>query len=289
MTGIEHHRVVSHALILLAGGLGRRFGGPKQLVEVGPAGEPLFAMTARSALDGGFDRVVVVTRTELEGRVEALTARHLAGAPVEIVLQDAVAPRRAQPWGTAHAVLVGAANERDAIGVANADDFYGGAALAVLAAAITDLDVLAAVVVTYPLGATLSANGPVNRAICEVDEFGTVTGIKECFGLEWVDQVVVDATGRFHDPADRVSMNLLGLGEGVLRRLEERFERFAVDHVGDALEMVLPDALATLLEDGMVSICSVPAGSRWGGLTHRADVDLLRRVVDEDAEASSTP
>jgi len=274
---------VPHALVLLAAGLGRRFGGPKQLVEVGPAGEPLFVLTARAALAGGFDRVVVVTRAELRERVEELSAAHLSDAAVEIVLQDAAGPVRERPWGAAHAVVVGAANEHDAIGVANADDFYGDAAVAALATATAALGDDEAVVVGYPLGETLSSHGPVNRALCGVNDAGAVVRLEECLGLHAVDEAVVDASGRLHDPAALVSMNLLGLGRGIVRRLAERFERFAPKHLDDVAEMVLPTELAALLDEGAITMRCVRAGSRWAGLTHRADVDDLRRAIATDA------
>ncbi|MFN8051036.1 MAG: NTP transferase domain-containing protein [Acidimicrobiales bacterium] len=279
-------------LVLLAAGLGRRFGGPKQLAEVGPNGEPLFIVTARRALDAGFGRILVVTRAELADELDQVIKRHLRGGPIEIVLQDASGPTRPTPWGTAHAVAVCAPLVDGPLGVANADDHYGGESIGVLAGAVA-ADGLApthAVIVGHRLGDTLSEEGPVNRAVCTVDAAGRVTAMVECFGLERVGDEVRDAEGTLH-PADAVvSMNLLGLGAGVVQRLARRFAEFAAAHADDGVEMVLPTELASMLDAGEITVRCIPTTGHWAGLTHRGDLEPLRRVVARDlAEGARKP
>jgi len=284
-----HDRSVSPPLVLLAAGLGTRFGGAKQLAPVGPGGEPLFALTARQALAEGFGRVLVVTRAALAHDVEALISAHLGGGPVEVVLQDGSGPSRDRPWGTAHAVSVCAPLVDGPIGVGNADDYYGGAAIRALAGAVAGLGPDDAVVVGYRLGDTLSSNGPVNRALCRVDGSGRVIGMEECCGLRRRGDVAIDAGGNAHPLDAPVSMNLLGLGSGVPGRLARRFAAFSPEHAGDLVEMVLPDELASLVEEGTLSVRYLAGGDRWAGLTRRGDLDDLRRVVAGDVAPPPVP
>ena len=112
-------------LVLLAAGRGSRFGGPKQLEPVGPNDEPVFAITAQQAVNAGFSRLVLVTTTELLGRLEAAVDRFVTGLTVDYVLQDVQQPAREVPWGTGHAVAACADVVTTPFGVANGDDLYG--------------------------------------------------------------------------------------------------------------------------------------------------------------------
>lgn len=274
---------------LLAAGLGRRFGGPKQLEPVGPEGEPLFVLTASAAFDAGFGPVVVVTRDELRVRVAAEVDRWLGGRDVEIALQDGGALRRERPWGTAHAVVV-AGQAGTAIAVANADDWYGRGAIDALGAAARDLGDREVVVVGYRLGDTLSVHGPVNRAVLELAGGGAVADLVEVYGLQRRDDgVVADRDGVAYAEESLISTNLMALGAGVVDLLRERFEPFAAQHADDEREMVLPEELATLLADGSITMRCVPTAARWSGMTHRSDVDALRRDVAADLVGGRSP
>ena len=272
-------------MVMLAAGLGTRFGGPKQLASVGPDGEPLFVLTARRAFTAGFDRLIMVTRTDLRADVEASAQRYLPGEAVELVLQDGAAPARPAPWGTAHAMAICADLVDGPVGVANGDDLYGSVAIDRLARATRDLDPNDAVVVGYRLEDTLSTHGPVNRALCHLDPSGHhVLEIGERRGLQRRGAEIVDEAGLAVEPTSTVSMNLLGLGHGVLRALAERFTAFAEAHAEDRVEMVLPDELATLMAAGRIALHLVPGGDGWAGLTHTEDLDGLRRTLAHRAD-----
>ena len=271
--------MVTPALVLLAAGLGTRFGGPKQLVPVGPHDEPLFVLTARDAVAGGVGKLVIVTRRPLRERVEALAAIHLPGVPMEIVLQDIAEPVRPIPWGTAHAVAVCASVLDGRFLVANADDHYGDGVVASLAGRVAALGPSEAIVVGYRLGGTLSAYGPVNRAECLVDDTGRVVAVRERRGLRRRGGVIVDEAGRSVEAGTLVSMNLFALGRGVATMLGERFEAFSQEHASDPTELVLPDELTALIDAGRLTMRLVPTDCGWRGLTYPEDLADLRLAV----------
>lgn len=273
-----HDRTMAPTLALLAAGMGSRYGGPKQLEPVGRDGEPLFVLTARDALQGGFDRIVVVTRGSLEAAAHAIIDTHLQGCPLEVIVQDTAPPTRAAPWGTAHAAVVCASVVDGPLAVANADDLYGSEPLARLAAETSTLDPTETVLVGYRLGDTLSSNGPVNRAICRLDD-GWVVGLSERQGLWQRGSDVVDAGGETVSADSPVSMNLFGLGVSVLAILADRFTGFAASHPDDDVEMSLPDELGVLLASGVSRMRWVAGGHRWAGLTCRDDLEVVRAAV----------
>lgn len=273
-------------LVILAAGLGTRFGGPKQLVPVTPAGEPLFVVTARHALAAGFERVVVVTRNSLQEEVAAVVASWFPAGPVEVVLQDAAAPTRPTPWGTAHAVAVCASVTSGPVAIANSDDFYGREPLARLAGALRGLGPREAIVVGWEVGDTMSSHGPVNRAVCRLDHRGNVIDLHERRGLRWSGATVVDGNGSLVPTDAPVSMNLWGLGDDVATMLAHRFAAFAAAHAADDVEMVLPDELTALMAEGSVTVRYLPSGGSWAGLTFRADLEDVKAAVASATQRS---
>ena len=280
---------MSSPLVLLAAGMGTRFGGPKQLAEVGPRGEPLFAVTVAAAATAGFDRFVLVTRAELEQRMREQVAAHLPGQPVEVVLQDVRSSGRARPWGTAHAVALCTELDLPAFGVANADDVYGPGALRCLAEGVRVAAERTVTIVGYRLGETLSAHGGVSRAVCELDDGGRVARLVEEHGL------VADAEGpgvhgergRCFRRDDPVSMNLFALPACVPGLLAERFAAFAAAHRDEPdAEYTLPTEVDRLRSDGLVEVRLAMTDEPWAGLTHPADLAEVRRRLAQDPTSS---
>jgi hypothetical protein len=266
------------ALVVLAAGLGTRYGGPKQLAPVGPDGEPLFVISARQAAAAGVEQVVVVTRTELAPGVEAAASAH--GVAVELVLQDRFGPARAVPWGSAPAVAACAGVVDGPMVVANGDDHYGDPAIALAVDAARVIDDRTVAVVGFRLDATLSASGPVTRAVCRTDAAGRLIGLDERRGLRRDGPRIVDAEGRAHPPASWVSMNLFALPAGLPTVLGDSFRAFVDAHAeDDRAELLLPDELDRMCRDGVVDLRLIPTDARWAGLTHPGDAEVVRRVV----------
>jgi len=248
-------------LVVLAAGLGRRFGGDKQLAGIGPAGEPLLAYALHDAWRAGFSRAVVVIREGLE----PILRERLAGSvlPVSYTLQ---AVERDRPWGTGHAVLA-AANQVDAsFMVVNADDFYGAgtyAAMAGFLAAVPASHPPTFALAAFPLGQTLSDEGPVNRGVCRVAPDGFLAEIHEVQGI-------LPDDGRW--PATTpVSLNAWGFTPAVFPQLSAGFALFRKAAVA-ADEYMLPAVVNRLVGSGQARVELLPAPGPWIGVTWPADL-----------------
>ena len=285
-------------LVVMAAGVGSRFGGLKQLEPVGPAGEALLDFAVYDAWRAGVRRAVFVVRPELEAEFhERLGARYARRLEVAYAHQrlDAVAAGvavpsgRSKPWGTGHAVLAAAGLVEAPFVVINADDFYGPDGFAQLAA------FLAAPVasgperyamVGYRLRHTLSAHGPVARGVCEVSPDGRLITILEPERVTVEGSAIVAtaraATTRRFTGDEPASMNLWGFRPSLFAHLEQRFARFAADHgAEEGAEFSLPGTVSALVREGLAEVHVLTTEWPWFGLTHRDDVPEVRRRLTE--------
>ncbi|MCA9737319.1 MAG: NTP transferase domain-containing protein [Gemmatimonadetes bacterium] len=278
-------------LVVLAAGLGRRFGGPKQLEPLGPHGESLLELTLHDAWSAGIGHAVLVTRAELEvplrDRLQRGAARALA---LDFALQE-VDAATGKPWGTAHAVSAAAPHVRGPFGVVNADDLYGRAALAALADSLAALRPGApsapvrGVLVAYPLDRTLSSNGGVSRGACVTDAAHRLLGIEETLGLEATPAGAVrgrrlDGTSVTLPGTTPVSLNLWGFEAGVLPLLAASFARFR-ERASAGEEHQLPTAVAEAVQSGQLVVTVRPTDAEWIGVTHPADAAPVRARLAE--------
>lgn len=246
-------------LVILAAGFGRRFGGDKQLAPVGPEGQPLLWYALQDAALAGFGNAVLVIRDGLEAPLRSQLGE--APLPLHFATQEARAPT---PWGTGHALLAAAPLLAEPFMVINADDFYGRETYQVIARFLSQPPsgpIPEFALASFPLGATLSPHGPVNRAICQVDGHGYLAGLEEHPGL-----VRESLTLRLDTP---VSMNCWGFTPALFPLLQARFDEFRAGDYKE--EFMLPSEVGSLVRDGMVRIRVLAAPGPWFGLTHRAD------------------
>lgn len=272
------------SLVLLAAGNGSRYGGPKQLAPVGPNGEPVFAITAASAANAGFSRLVIVTRHDLEAPLREAVAEHVCSLDVTFVFQDDAGPQRARPWGTAHAVAAAAPVLDGPFGVANGDDLYGDPSIAVLAESLRSNPADTATIVSFPLDRVLSTHGGVSRGVCTVAPDQRLVTIVETHDIKAIDgpdgSQIVTRDGSVLAPNTEVSMSLWGLPSGTASELSSRFERFVELHRDDAdAEFQLPTELDRLRDEGALTIMVRPSGASWLGLTYRDDLDPVRTAL----------
>jgi hypothetical protein len=274
------------ALVILAAGVGSRFGGPKQLSPVGPSGETLLDYAIYDAVRAGFTRVVLVIREELRAPLREHVARVIGAAlPVDYVEQR-LDEGRVKPWGTAHAVLAA----RDAIdgpfAVCNADDYYGPGAYRLLAAHLTakaSTPPLHAFV-GYRLDETLSDHGGVARAVASIGPDGLVARLVEVKGL------TAAGMQREFTGAEFVSMNLWGFTPAVLAVLEEQFTAFLdAPRREPAAEFLLSTALGDQVTAGRARLRVLPAPDRWLGMTFAADVAAVRAALAERVRGGIYP
>jgi hypothetical protein len=275
-------------LLVMAAGLGSRYGGMKQLDPVGPGGETLLDYSVFDAQRAGARRLVFVIRRDMEAAFRASVGRryepHLqvdyAFQEITDVPGGFVVPKgRTRPWGTGHAVLAAAEVITGPFLVVNADDFYGRGSLSRLAAFLTDppggsLPVWA--LVTFRLRDTLSDHGKVARGVCETDDSGRLRGITEVLGIERDgDQASAPSpagTQRHFTGDEAVSLNLWGFTPQVFGLLRQHFQGFlAARGLEEKAECFLPEAVNAFLAQGQAEVHTIPGEGPWFGLTHRED------------------
>ncbi len=292
------------ALVVLAAGLGRRFGGPKQIESVGPSGEILLDYSVFDALRAGFSRLVFVVREDvrvvLQRRFEALSSR----CEIEYVEQrlddvpagHAAPAGRERPWGTGHAVWACRHAVEEPFAVVNADDFYGAAAFASMAQFLRDVGrraPLQVALVGYALGATLTPHGAVSRGVCEVDKVGRLVAISERHGVERRGPGIgYSDRGAWHPlGGDTVaSMNFWGFAPDVFPAFGREFGRFLESAPAADDEFGLPTVVAAILKTDEGEVHVLPTQATWLGVTHREDLawarDEIRRLVRADVYPS---
>ena len=269
------------SLVVLAAGMGRRFGALKQVTPVGPTDEALVDHTIRDAAEAGVDRVVVVVRPEIRAEVVGHLARR-ATVPLVVVEQPGPTGARTRPWGASEAVALALAAAPGPAVVVNADDHYGADAVAALvgwmasAAAGPGRGAL----VTWPLAATTSDQGTVTRAVCRVDADGALVGMVEHHDVALrPDGTATSADGPV-DPGAPVSMNLWGLPADAGPALAGVVAAFRSAHAGDPdAELPLPTAVDGLLRAGALAVTTLPAGTTWVGVTHPDDLGTARAAM----------
>lgn len=274
------------SLVVLAAGLGSRFGGTKQLAAVGPSGEAILDYTINDAGRAGFDRLVLVIRHELTALVvDHLRTVHGDGLDYRLVYQDDFGPSRAKPWGTGHAVLAAHEAVTGPFAVVNADDFYGRRAFEQLARALRgDAAPTHHHLVAYRLAETLSASGTVSRGVCTARATGELVSIVENLAIARDEhgEIVSLETGRRFDADTPVSMNLWGLRPSILEELHRAWSAFSAAHGADPkAEFQLPTVIDAAVAAGRASVGVELTDSPWMGVTYPDDLaDVQARIGD---------
>jgi hypothetical protein len=281
----------------MAAGVGSRFGGTKQLAEVGPSGEAVLDYTLADALGAGFRRVVLVVRTDLRAPVVAHLRRfHRDASTFRLVCQDQdrTAPPRERPWGTGHAVLAAAGEVPGAFGVVNADDFYGREAIALLGDVLRERGGPGRFhLVAYRLASTLSPRGTVSRGVCEVDASGHLASVREHRAIARVP----DGTIRSRPPDGpslpddaAVSLNLWGLHASLFSPLAEGFRRFVTgNHADPTAEYLLPEVIGDVAASGEATVEVHRTDAEWHGVTYPGDLEDVRSRVAQLVAGGAYP
>jgi CTP:molybdopterin cytidylyltransferase MocA len=270
------------AIVIMAAGLGSRFGGNKQLVDVGPNGEVFFDFAIADAVAAGADRVVLIVRREFADTVEQHVRTMHGDIDLHLVCQDeADAPPRTKPWGTAHAILTA----KDAVDrpfiVVNADDYYGVESYRLVADALRGADDGTVVLAGFELGRTMPVKGAVSRGVCSVDG-GRLAGLVETHGIERLDDgtiVSADPPGTLTDRTI-VSMNMWGFPVSLFGHLERMWTEFLAAHgTEEKTEFLLPSTVAELRDAGLVDVKVVTTESDWIGVTNPDDLEPARATL----------
>ncbi len=278
---------MSLTLVVLAAGMGSRYGGLKQCDPVGPSGETIMDYSVYDAVKAGFDRVIFVIRRDFEDEFKkSVGAKYESVVKVAYAYQSlddlpdgyAVPEGREKPWGTAHALRSARAMIDGPFAAINADDFYGRDSFSQLAEFLksTDPDSAQFALVGFRMDHTLSENGSVARGVCTVNDSGKLTTVTEKTKL-------VPITGGAQDISDpdnvisytgeeRVSMNLWGFTPVFMRELIAAFPAF-LDANSNNLksEWYIPFVVDLMIQEGRADVMVLPTESSWFGVTYRND------------------
>jgi dTDP-glucose pyrophosphorylase len=295
------------SLVVLAAGMGSRFGGIKQIAELGPAGEALIDYSVYDALRAGFGDLHFVVRPDIEeavrrffrGKFDAARGVHWVHQTVDDVpTETGAAAEREKPWGTAHAVWSGRESVTRPFAVINGDDFYGREAFDTLAGALETVrpEEHRFFLVGYPLEKTLSPHGPVSRAICKVDSENNLIEIEEHHEIERIpDGRIFGTRGNGGSRVELTSgtycsMNMMGFTPAFFPILTREFELFlTTSHDIKRAEFLLPTVLNKLLSEGEASVKVLPTDADWFGVTYAADVEAAQNALRQLVEKGVYP
>lgn len=279
-------------LVILAAGMGSRFGGPKQLYPVGPNEEFIMDYSIFSAMKYGFNKVVFVTRDELIDEFKRTIGKRLENKiDVEYIIQRLdsipdgyiVPEGRTKPWGTAHAIYCAKNAVSDKFAVITADDFYGDECFKQLS---DSLDGDNYSIIGYHIGDTLSKTGAVNRGVI-ISNNGVVQDIIEssceldndkvkCTPLNTSKPVM------YVDKNNSVSMLMNGFNKDLFKAIEKEFTKAFEENKDklDKYEFLLPDIISNEVKSGK-TVLDIPTSSKWVGLTYKEDAEELKEYIKE--------
>ncbi len=274
---------MSLTLVVMAAGLGSRFGGTKQLAVVGAHGEAFLDFAIRDAVDAGAGKVVLIVRSDIEADVRRHVEAHHRGFDIAYVCQDAHGPVREKPWGTGHAVLTAAPEVDGAFIVINADDYYGRSTYFALAAEAPHLGDHRALLAGFRLDQTLPEFGEVSRGVCGVEGHELVS-LVETHGIGRRPDGTIRATDPEGILADDTvaSMNCWMFPHRLFHDLEAGFAEFvAGNHHEPKAEYQIPSVVHDLMAAGEVTVGVVPTDEPWVGVTNPNDLEVARRRIAE--------
>lgn len=289
-------------LVILAAGMGSRFGGLKQIEPMGPSDEFIIDYSVYDAIKAGFNKIVfIIKRENYELFKETIGKRVEPHIKVEYAFQELnnlpkgwdIPSGRMKPLGTAHAVLCAKNFVNEPFAMINSDDFYGRDAFikAYEYLSNTDNDSSKYGMIGYMVANTLTENGSVKRGVCEVDSNNYLKSITES-KIEKIGNEIVasplDGSDSFTvNSDDTVSMNFLLFTPSIFVYIEEGFSKFFIDNKEDLLtsEYLIPNVVSNLIKDGKASMKVIRTTASWHGVTYREDTpdvkNSIKKLVDE--------
>ena len=299
-------------LVVMAAGMGSRYGGLKQIDPVGSQGEAILDYSLFDAHEAGFETAVIIIKEAIRKDFMETVGKRLEKCPMEIRYafqeQDKMLPegvtvppeRGAKPWGTSHAVLCAKEEIGDApFAVLNSDDYYGKSAFKTIYNALSqaeDGEKYDYCMVGYYLKNTVSDHGSVARGVCELDAEGNLLSIVERLKIEkYENGIHFTEDGETYtdlSPETLVSMNMFGFTPSFLRELEVGFPKFLAEEMPEnpaKKEYLLPVSASRLLQSGKANIKVLSSGDKWFGVTYAADKPLVVAALKEMTEKGLYP
>lgn len=283
------------SIVVLAAGMGSRYGGLKQIEGFGPSGETIIEYSIYDAIRAGFKKVVFIIRKNIEddfkevfvGKFGNLIEVDFAFQEIDILPKGIEVPKdRVKPWGTGHAVLMAADKVKGPFAVINGDDFYGAKSFQLLFNHLTNLNVqdLNACLIGYKLRNTLSDHGYVSRGVCALSSNKNLISVDERTHIEKAGDnefYFVEQEEKYSLTGDElVSMNLLGFTPPFFEVLKKGFEDFLISNIDNLkAEYLLPTALTSIINDNGVDVPVIKTPELTYGVTYKEDRSVVKDML----------
>ena len=286
-------------LLILAAGMGSRYGGLKQIDGIGPNEEPIIEYSIYDAINSGFGKIVFVIRREFDEAFRNRFDKFKNKIIIEYTYQEVnpkvegiITVERTKPWGTSHAVLVAKDVINEPFAVINADDYYGSESYKLIADFLTkECSPSLMAMIGYTLHNTLSEHGTVNRGVCELDSDNNLVEVIERTKIAEQNGVVNYNIGA-EDPlgeVDRnssVSMNYWGFHPSIFEEIEKGLHNFMRENPDNpTAEYYIPNIITDMIISGQMSVCVIPTNDNWFGVTYKEDkpmaIESINRYIEE--------
>ncbi len=283
-------------LVILAAGMGSRYGGLKQMDAFTPEGDTIIDFSIYDALRAGFGKFVFIIRKSFEKEFKEIFNKKLEGkAEVAYVFQELdsvpekyINPERVKPWGTGHALLMAKDAVNENFAIINADDFYGAEAFATMANYLKQVDKTSYNFssIAYLLKNTVSDHGYVSRGECQVDENGFLTDVTERTHIEKVNGKLMredDENDGQLIPINEntiVSMNFWGFTPKCFEFGQQLFETFLQNNTSNLkAEFYIPSVVNEILKSGVAQVKILKSDAKWFGVTYKEDKEIVQNAI----------
>lgn len=266
-------------LLIMAAGMGSRFGGLKQIEPIGPNGEIILDFSIYDAVEAGFNKAIFIIKKEIEKEFRQVVGKRIEKMiDVEYAFQEIdklpegyeVPSDRVKPWGTAHAVLCARDVVKSPFAVINADDFYGKSSYKIIHDELIQSNGMC--MVGYELGNTITENGTVSRGVCELEN-GYLKSVTEHTALDKNSGIPLDSI---------VSMNMWGLDPDIFPFMENEFKLFLNEKINvPKSECYLPSVISKRIEKENMPVKVLKTAEKWYGVTYREDMDSVREAMSK--------
>ena len=266
-------------LLIMAAGMGSRFGGLKQIEPIGPNGEIILDFSIYDAVKAGFNKAVFIIKKEIEKEFREVCGKRIEKMiDVDYAFQElnklpegySVPEGRQKPWGTAHAVLCARDIVKSPFAVINADDFYGQTSYQLIHDELVKNENMC--MVGYKLGNTITENGTVSRGVCEVEN-GFLKSVTEHTALDKNSGIPLDKI---------VSMNMWGLAPDIFPYMEKEFKLFLDERINEPKsECYLPSVVSKRIVEENKPVKVLETAEKWYGVTYREDMDSVRAAMEK--------
>ena len=290
-------------LLILAAGMGSRYGGLKQIDGIGPNDEPIIEYSIYDAIKAGFGKIVFVIREEFDAEFrkifDAFNHRiqiEYVYQPVNVKVDGLNLVERTKPWGTSHAVLVAKDIINEPFAVINADDYYGANSFKIMAEfLLNDCSESQMSMIGYILENTLSENGTVNRGVCKVDVNQNLAEVNERVKLARQNGKVAYNIGSDEpigevDPKSYVSMNYWGFHPSIFKEIEKGLRQFMKENADHpTAEYYIPEIVTTKIQSKEIAFSIIPTNDNWFGVTYKEDKHMAIEILNKHIENGIYP